>query len=143
MIFAASAARARDLMPLPSSSSSSVLAVTVCAVLALPEIALQAQEADLIVRTGAPANRPTTRFSPDRSIIDSVTANTPALLNRWDRSACLANGAALGRVRASIAPKTFDQRLREARAALQHLPNSASRPFTTTHHPHNSPYTRS
>ena len=101
--------------------------------------------------TGAAANRPTTRFSPDRSIIDSVTPNTPALLNRWDRSAYLANGAALraagltcpaaieglectggsatgrvsgpalARVRAAIAPKTFDQRLREARAALQHL----------------------
>jgi predicted amidohydrolase YtcJ len=101
--------------------------------------------------TGAVANRPTTRFSPDRSIIDSVTANTPALLNRWDRSAWLANGAALGaaglscetaveglecvngvatgrvsgvalgRVRAAITPKTFDQRLREGRAALQHL----------------------
>jgi hypothetical protein len=80
-----------------------------------------------------------------------VTANTPALLNRWDRSAWLANGAALraaglscsaaveglecvngnatgrvsgvalARARAAIAPKTFDQRLREARAALQHL----------------------
>lgn len=101
--------------------------------------------------TGAPADRPTTRFSPDRSIIDSVTPNTPALLNRWDRSAYLANGAALNaaglscaspvaglecangeatgrvtgaalaRVRAAIAPKTFDQRLREARAALDHL----------------------
>jgi len=101
--------------------------------------------------TGAPANRPTTRFSPDRSIIDSVTVNTPVLLNRWDRSAWLANGvalqaaglscgaaveglecddgratgrvsgAALARVRAAIAPRTFDQRLREARAALQHL----------------------
>lgn len=101
--------------------------------------------------TGAPADRPTTRFSPDRSIIDSVTPNTPVLLNRWDRSAYLANGAALNaaglscaspvaglecangeatgrvtgaalaRVRAAIAPKTFDQRLREARAALDHL----------------------
>jgi predicted amidohydrolase YtcJ len=80
-----------------------------------------------------------------------VTPNTPALLNRWDRSAYLANGAALraaglscggqtdglecvngnatgrvsaaalARVRAAIATKTFDQRLREARAALQHL----------------------
>lgn len=101
--------------------------------------------------TGAPADRPAARFSPDRSIIDSVTPNTPTLLNRWDRSAWVANGAALGaaglscgqpveglecangeptgrvsgaalaRVRAAIAPKTFDQRLREARAALQHL----------------------
>jgi predicted amidohydrolase YtcJ len=101
--------------------------------------------------TGAAANRPTARFSPDRSIIDSVTPNTPALLNRWDRSAYLANGAALsaarltcanpvnglectngsatGRVsgaalaqlRRAVAPKTFDQRLREARAAQQHL----------------------
>ena len=98
----------------------------------------------------AAATRPATRFSPDKSIIDSVTPNTPVLLNRWDRSAWLANsaalraanltcgsveglecangqptgrvsGAALARVRASIAPKTFDQRLREARAALQHL----------------------
>ena len=95
--------------------------------------------------------RPTTRFSPDRSIIDSVTPSTPVLLNRWDRTAWLANGAALerarlscaqpvpglecvgsratgrvadtalARVRAAIAPKTFDQRLREARAAQQHL----------------------
>lgn len=100
---------------------------------------------------GAPANRPAGRFSPDRSIIDSVTPTTPALLNRWDRSAWLANGAALRaaglscaapveglecvngqasgrvsgaaltRVRAAISPKTFDQRLREARAALAHL----------------------
>ncbi len=96
-------------------------------------------------------NRPQVRFSPDRSIIDSITPSTPVLLNRWDRSAWLANGAALraagltcgspteglecvngeatgrvsgtalARVRSSIAPKTFDQRLREARAALQHL----------------------
>ena len=102
--------------------------------------------------TGASgAARPTTRFSPDRSIIDSVTPSTPVLLNRWDRSAWLANGVALARarltctqpvpglecmdgratgrvrdtalarVRAAIAPKTFDQRLREARAAQQHL----------------------
>jgi hypothetical protein len=101
--------------------------------------------------TGAPAARPAARFSPDRSIIDSVTPGTPALLNRWDRSAFLANGAALqaarlsctapvdglecangistgrvtgaalARVRAAIAPKTFDQRLRESRAALRHL----------------------
>jgi predicted amidohydrolase YtcJ len=102
--------------------------------------------------TGAPT--PETRqarFSPDRSIIDSVSGSTPILLNRWDRSAWLANGialeraglscaqpvaglecvngqatgrvadAALARVRTAIAPKTFDQRLREARAAQQHL----------------------
>jgi predicted amidohydrolase YtcJ len=101
--------------------------------------------------TGAPADQPAARFSPDRSIIDSVSANTPVLLNRWDRSTWLANGsalsaaglscdrplaglecvdgqatgrlsgAALARARAAIAPKSFDQRLREARAALQHL----------------------
>ena len=91
------------------------------------------------------------RFSPDKSLIDSVSGTTPMLLNRWDRSAWLANGialeraglscanpvaglecvdgratgrladSALARVRRAIAPKTFDQRLREARAALAHL----------------------
>ena len=91
------------------------------------------------------------RFSPDRTMIDSVSGTTAVLLNRWDRSAWLANNSALerarlscerpvrglecvngratgrvadsalARVRAAIAPKTFDQRLREARAALQHL----------------------
>ena len=91
------------------------------------------------------------RFSPDRTVIDSISGTTPILLNRWDRSAWLANGialeraslscvrparglecvkgratgrvsdSALARVRAAIAPKTFDQRLREARAAQQHL----------------------
>ena len=91
------------------------------------------------------------RFSPDRTMIDSVSGTTPVLLNRWDRSAWLANGvalqraglscerpirglecvsgrstgrvadSALARVRAAIAPKTFDKRLREARAAHQHL----------------------
>jgi predicted amidohydrolase YtcJ len=108
--------------------------------------------------SGAPAARPTTRFSPDHYIIDSVSGSTPVLLNRWDRSAYLANnnaltraglscarpveglecvastraadvvaptgrvsGAALAQVRRAIDAKTFDQRLREARAALQHL----------------------
>ena len=91
------------------------------------------------------------RFSPDRAMIDSVSGSTPVLLNRWDRSAWLANGVALERaglscarpvrglecaggratgrvsdsaltqVRRAIAAKTFDQRLREARAAQQHL----------------------
>ena len=102
--------------------------------------------------TGAtPAATRQARFSPDRTIIDSVSGTTPILLNRWDRSAWLANGialeraglacsrpvrglecvngqatgrvadSALARVRAAIAPKTFDQRLREARAAQRHL----------------------
>ncbi len=38
---------------------------------------------------------PVTRFSPDRSLIDSLTPGTPVLVQRWDRSAWLANGAAL------------------------------------------------
>lgn len=103
--------------------------------------------------TGAPtrADSVPMRFSPDRTMIDSISGTTPILLNRWDRSAWLANGialeragmscarpirglecvngratgrvtdSALARVRASITPKTFDQRLREARAAQQHL----------------------
>jgi predicted amidohydrolase YtcJ len=101
--------------------------------------------------TGAPTARPTTRFSPDRSMVDSVSGSTPMLLNRWDRSAYLANGVALQRaglscnapvegleclngnttgrvsgqalaqVRRAIDAKTFDQRLREARAAMEHL----------------------
>ncbi|MEX2181519.1 MAG: amidohydrolase [Gemmatimonadaceae bacterium] len=91
------------------------------------------------------------RFSPDRSIVDSITPRTPLLLQRWDRSAYLANaialaaaglscdepvaglecqggratgrvsGEALRRVRAAIPPKSFEQRLREARVAIAHL----------------------
>ncbi len=91
------------------------------------------------------------RFFPDRSVVDSVTPNTPLLLNRWDRSAWLANGEALNRaglqcanateglecvngaatgrvsgdalrrVRAAMTPKSFEQRLREARVAVSHL----------------------
>jgi predicted amidohydrolase YtcJ len=101
--------------------------------------------------TGAAAGTRAARFSPDRSILDSVSGTTPILLNRWDRSAWLANAvaleraglscgravaglecvdgratgrvadSALARMRAAVAPKTFDQRLREARAAQQHL----------------------
>src|SRR5687767_1542289 len=102
--------------------------------------------------TGAqPTGTPRPRFSPDRTIIDSISGQTPMLLNRWDRSMWLANGiaieraglsctqpvpglecvngratgrltdTALARVRRAIAPKTFDQRLREARAAQKHL----------------------
>jgi hypothetical protein len=84
-------------------------------------------------------------------MVDSVSGGTPLLLNRWDRSAWLANGvaleraglscaaavaglecvggratgrvsdSALTRVRRAITPKAFDQRLREARSALLHL----------------------
>jgi predicted amidohydrolase YtcJ len=88
-------------------------------------------------------------FDPDRSVIDPVTPNTPALLWRWDRSAYLANGAALAaagatcawegvecqdgvatgrvtgealtRIRAAIPPKGMAQRLAEARLALAQL----------------------
>src|SRR5574341_2237195 len=100
---------------------------------------------------GAYEDTSRSRFSPDRTLIDSVSPGTPILLNRWDRSAWRANGVALERaglscatpayglecvagratgrvtdsalvrVRRAIAPKTFDQRLREARAALRHL----------------------
>jgi predicted amidohydrolase YtcJ len=105
-----------------------------------------AYEDDPANSTGAAGAARGPRFSPDRSIIDSVSGSTPVLFNRWDRSAYLANGvalqaaglscespveglectggratgrvsnAALARLRAAIAPKSFDQRLREARA---------------------------
>ena len=46
--------------------------------------------------TGASGGaEPRGRFSPDRTIIDSVSVTTPVLLNRWDRSAWLANAVAL------------------------------------------------
>jgi predicted amidohydrolase YtcJ len=100
---------------------------------------------------GASGARARARFAPDRTILDSVSGDTPVLLNRWDRSAWLANGvaleraglscarpvpglecaggratgrvadSALARVRRAVAPKTFDQLLREARAAQRHL----------------------
>jgi predicted amidohydrolase YtcJ len=88
-------------------------------------------------------------FRPDRSLIDPVSPGTPALLWNWDRSQILANRAALdaagatcawpgveceggeptgrlddqaaARVRSAIPPKTMEQRLAEARAALADL----------------------
>lgn len=89
-------------------------------------------------------------FAPDRTLIDSVTPNTPALLSQWDRSAYLANARALElagatcgwdgvecdptgrptgrlsaaaatRVRSAIPPKSLEQRLAEAEAALAQL----------------------
>jgi predicted amidohydrolase YtcJ len=89
-------------------------------------------------------------FRPDRSMIDPVTPDNPALLSKWDRSLFLANGAALAaagascgwpgvecdeagrmsgrlspeaarRIQAVIPPKPMEQRLAEARAALDQL----------------------
>lgn len=88
-------------------------------------------------------------FRPHRAMIDSITPNTPVLFNRWDRSAHLANGAALraagadctwagveceggqmtgrlngeaaARVRRVMPTKPMEQRLMESRAALAHL----------------------
>ena len=86
---------------------------------------------------------------PDRSGIDPVSQDNPALLWNWDRSKFLANGAALEaagadcswsgveceggeptgrldadaarRIRDAIPPKTMEQRLAEARGALDSL----------------------
>ena len=88
-------------------------------------------------------------FRPHRAMLDSITPETPVLVNRWDRSAFLANGRALelagatcswpgvecengaptgrleaaaaGRVRAVMPPKSLEQRLAESRTALAHL----------------------
>ena len=88
-------------------------------------------------------------FRPDRTVIDPVTPETPALLWNWDRSQFLANGAALAaagadcswvgveceggtptgrldaaaaeRIREAVPEKTLEQRLAEARAALADL----------------------
>ena len=97
-------------------------------------------------------------FSPDRTLLDSITSETPVLLSRWDRSAYLANGRALNlaglgcgdagveceagvptgrlepeaaaRVRAAIPERPLDQRLAESRVALRRL---ASHGVTTIH----------
>ncbi|MDX1623871.1 MAG: amidohydrolase [Gemmatimonadota bacterium] len=97
-------------------------------------------------------------FSPHRGMIDSLTPATPALLSRWDRSAWLANGAALeaaglscgdegveceggrptgrlspaaaARAREAVPPKPLERRLAESRAALRRL---AERGVTTIH----------
>jgi predicted amidohydrolase YtcJ len=95
--------------------------------------------------------RPRPRFRPSRELIDSITPNTGVLLNRWDRSMHLANNVALERaglscarpvegleceggratgivagealrlVREAVPPKSFEQRLRESRLALEDL----------------------
>ncbi len=88
-------------------------------------------------------------FVPHRDMIDSLTAERPALLSRWDRSVYLANGAALevaglgcgdegvvceagrptgllepgaaARVRAVMPRPSIAQRMAEARVALRRL----------------------
>jgi predicted amidohydrolase YtcJ len=97
------------------------------------------------------AARPGERFRPTRVLIDSITPGSGVLINRWDRSAFLANavaleaaglscaapveglecvggtatgivdGEALRRVREAIPEKSFEQRLREAHLALTDL----------------------
>ena len=88
-------------------------------------------------------------FSPDRGMVDDITPDHPVLLNRWDRSAYLANHLALdaaevdcswngvecadgeptgrlspeaaSRVQEVIPSKPFEQQLEEARMALADL----------------------
>lgn len=100
-------------------------------------------------RATASAAAPARPFTPHRSLIDSITPESPTLLSKWDRSAYLANGKALtlagatcawegvectngtatgrltpaaaDRVRAVVPAKPLDQRLIESRTALKHL----------------------
>ena len=102
-------------------------------------------------------------WRPHRRALDAVLPARPALLSRWDRSAYLANGAALraarvgcetegvecdagqptgrlspaaaARVRAAMPPKTMEQLLAEARAAQADL----RRYGVTTIHDNTSP----
>jgi len=92
---------------------------------------------------------PRPEFRPHRAMLDSITPDTPVLLNKWDRSAFLANGRALelasadcgwagvecedgrptgrlaaeaaARIRRVIPPKSLEQRMAESRGALRHL----------------------
>ncbi len=98
---------------------------------------------------GGDLAKPDELFRPDRTLIDGVTPDHPALLWNWDRSQHLVNGAALAaagadcswpgveceagaptgrldreaaaRIRAAIPEKTMEQKLAEARAALADL----------------------
>ena len=98
------------------------------------------------------------RWSPRRALIDSITPNTPVLVNRWDRTEYFANRIALeraaatcewegvecrngqptgklsaqaaARVRRAMPPKSLEQRLAEAHVALKDL---ASHGVTTIH----------
>lgn len=105
-----------------------------------------------------PGVRARAEFRPQRTMIDSITPETPVLLSKWDRSVYLANGRALdlagadcawdgvecesgaptgrlspaaaSRIRRLIPPKSLEQRLAESRAALAHL---AALGVTTIH----------
>lgn len=98
---------------------------------------------------GQDLEKPEEIFRPDRSLVDPVSPDNPALLWNWDRSQYLANGAALEaagatcawqgvecvdgettgrvdaeaarRIRGAIPPKTLERRLAEGRAALGDL----------------------
>jgi predicted amidohydrolase YtcJ len=98
---------------------------------------------------GEDLEKPEALFRPDRSLIDPVSPDHPAILWNWDSSQFLANGAALDaadvdcswegvectegsmtgrmsseaarRIRMAIPDKTMEQRLAEARAALARL----------------------
>ncbi|MGH7554295.1 MAG: amidohydrolase, partial [Longimicrobiales bacterium] len=102
--------------------------------------------------------QPRPEFRPQRTMLDSITPQTPVLLSKWDRSAHMANDRALqlagadcswegvdceaglttgrlttaaaARVRRVIPPKPLEQRLIESRGALQHL---AALGVTTIH----------
>jgi hypothetical protein len=110
--------------------------------------------------SGAAARPP---FNPTRWAIDSVTPRIAALLSKWDRSAFLANGRALElagascdwpgvecqngrmtgrlssdaatRVRAAMPPRSMEQKLAEARVALDQLRSFG----VTTIHDNTSP----
>jgi predicted amidohydrolase YtcJ len=108
--------------------------------------------------SGAPDEPDAQSFAPHRSMIDSITPETPVLLSRWDGSLFLANELALiragatcawrgvecvrGRATGRLSPraaelvgnaiprKTFEQRLLEARMAEARLRESG---VTTIH----------
>ena len=113
--------------------------------------------------TGRDTARTRPAFSPTRDLIDSLTPRTPALLSKWDRSAYLANQAALTaagascqwtgvecengrmtgrlsaeaatRIRTAIPGKSMAQKLAEARVALDQLRSFG----VTTVHDNTSP----
>ncbi len=79
-----------------------------------------------------------TTWNPRRVLLDSLTGNRPVLLSKWDRTAYVANSAALraagmaprgdvlaeddvDRIRRRIPEPSFAQRLAEARLALRDL----------------------